>query len=179
MHRRLVNPTLATFNGDRAQYFCGLVDLIERDPRTENFANLIYLVLKETIPYLNTALPESDLAEQLFTFVEDNRTRFNKILFDTQYLLNPALFSNVTKEFVLTILTSSLSQHTIDEAEIASSRLPKLIAFHGLITIPIIRSLMTMAKARKKRMARTVQSNRSGCGPGGGVSSLAMRVSAL
>jgi len=129
VHRRLVNPTLEKFNGDRAQYFYGLVDLIERDPRTENFANLIYLVLKETIPYLNTALPESDLAEQLFTFVEDNRTRFNKILFDPQYLLNPALFSNVTKEFVLTILTSSLSQHTIDEAEIAKQQAAETYRF--------------------------------------------------
>jgi hypothetical protein len=37
--------------------------MAERDPRTKNLANLIYLVLKETIPFLSTSLPESDLIE--------------------------------------------------------------------------------------------------------------------
>jgi hypothetical protein len=129
VHRRLVNPALATLKGDRAQYFCGLVDMAERDPRTKNLANLIYLVLKETIPFLSTSLPESDLIEQLFDYVGANRARFNKILFDPQYLENPALFSDVTKEFVLTVLTSTLAQHQIDEAEIAKQHSAKTYRF--------------------------------------------------
>ena len=122
MHRRLVNPTLAALSGDRARYFCGLVDLVERDPRTENLSNLVYLVLKEAIPFLSIDLPDTDLVEKLFVFVGANRARLNKILFDPRYLENPALFTNVTKEFVLGVLTSTLAQHEIDEAEAAKQR---------------------------------------------------------
>lgn len=129
MHRRLVNSTLAALSGNRAQYFCGLVDLVERDPRSENLANLIYLVLKESIPYLSTDLAESDLADRLFAFVGANRARFNKILFDPRYLENPALFSEVTKEFVLQILTSALARHDIDETEMAKQRSAKTYRF--------------------------------------------------
>ncbi len=122
MHRRLINPTLAALSSDRARYFCALVDLVERDPRTENLSNLLYLVLKETIPYLSINLPDSDLAKKLFVYVGANRARLNKILFDPQYLENPTMFSNVTKEFVLTVLTSTLVRHEIEEAEAAKQR---------------------------------------------------------
>ncbi|MBC8339021.1 MAG: hypothetical protein ISR51_01915 [Rhodospirillales bacterium] len=122
MHRRLVNPALASLSGDRAQYFNTLVDRIERDPRTEGMANLVYLVLKESIPYLSTDLPESDLMEQLFVFVGTNRACFNKILFDPRYLENPGLFSKVTKEFVLQVLSSALEHHKIMEAETQKQR---------------------------------------------------------
>jgi hypothetical protein len=65
----------------------------------------------------------------LFDYVGANRARFNKVLFDPQYLENPALFSDVTKEFVLTVLTSTLAQHQIDEAEIAKQHSAKTYRF--------------------------------------------------
>lgn len=52
VHRKIVNPVLAKLNGDRAEFFNGLVDRIERDSRIETAPNLVFLVLKETIPYL-------------------------------------------------------------------------------------------------------------------------------
>ncbi|NQV83611.1 MAG: hypothetical protein HQ494_07290 [Rhodospirillales bacterium] len=119
MHRRLVNPALATLSGDRASYFFRLVEQVERDPRTQNSANLVYLVLKETIPFLPTDLEQSDLIDRVFAFTAANRVRFNKILFDPRYLENPALFSEVTKEFVLAVLSAALDQHQIIEAEAA------------------------------------------------------------
>jgi hypothetical protein len=109
-------------SGERALYFSRLVERIERDPRIRDSANLVYLILKETIPYLPTDLAESDLIDQVFAFTRTNRARFNKILFDPRYLENPALFSEVTKEFVLAVLSSALDQHQIDEAEKAKQR---------------------------------------------------------
>ena len=117
MHRRLVNPALAALSDDRALYFSKLVEQVDSDPRTEGLANLVYLILKETIPYLPTDLAQSDLIDQLFAFAGANRARFNKILFDPRYLKNPALFSEVTKEFVRQVLSSALEQHKIDESE--------------------------------------------------------------
>ena len=122
VHRRIVNPALAGLSGDRAGYFAALVDRVERDPRTGDSANLVYLVLKETIPYLSTNFPEADLIEQLFAFVDDNRARLNKILFDPAYLENPALFAEATKDFVKLVLSSAMEQHEIEEIEKAKIR---------------------------------------------------------
>ncbi|MBT3306827.1 MAG: hypothetical protein HN377_10145 [Alphaproteobacteria bacterium] len=122
MHKRLVNPALAALSGDRASYFTGLVEQVERDPRIEHSANLVYLILKETIPFLPTDLAPADLINQVFAFAAANRARFNKILFDPRYLENPALFSEVTKEFVLGVLSAAMDQHQLIEAEAAKEQ---------------------------------------------------------
>jgi len=49
VHRRLVNPVLSGLSGDRSQYFNKLVERVEGDPRIEGMANLVFLVLKETV----------------------------------------------------------------------------------------------------------------------------------
>ncbi len=122
VHRRIVDPALATLSRDRAGYFAAVVDLVEHDPRTGDSANLIYLVLKEAIPYLPATFPEAGLIEHLFAFIGDNRTRLNKILFDPAYLENPALFAEATKDFVKRVLSSALERHEIEEIEKAKIR---------------------------------------------------------
>ena len=122
VHRRIVNPALAGLSGDRAGHFAAVVDRVERDPRTGDFANLVYSVLKETIPFLPTDRPKADLIERLFAFVGDNRVRLYKILFDPVHLENPAPFAEATKDFVMQVLSSALERHEIDEIENAKIR---------------------------------------------------------
>ena len=54
VHRNIVNAALSRLNGERALYFSGLVDRVERDSRFDRAPNLVFLALKETIPYLPT-----------------------------------------------------------------------------------------------------------------------------
>jgi len=121
VHRRIVNPALEALSGERAVYFSALVERIGKDNRTEDVSNLIYMVLKETIPYLPIELSPVDLINRLFVFVEDNHAGLNKILFDPEYLKTPSLFSEATKAFVLQVLSSTLEQHEIEELQKAKA----------------------------------------------------------
>jgi hypothetical protein len=121
VHRRIVNPALEALSGERAVYFCTLVERVEKDKRIDSVSNLIFMVLKETIPYLPTELSPVDLTNRLFAFVQENHSRLNKILFDPQYLKTPSLFSDVTKGFVLQVLSSALEQHEIEELKKAKA----------------------------------------------------------
>jgi hypothetical protein len=104
VHRRIVNPALAELTGERAVYFSSLADRVDQDKRSEAVSNLVFMVLKKTIPYLPADFAEADLIDRLLVFVMDNRKRLNKILFDPAYLENPSLFSEATKDFVLQVL---------------------------------------------------------------------------
>lgn len=122
VHRRLVNPALAGLAGERAVYFSSLADRVEKDRRSEAVSNLVFMVLKETIPYLPTDIAEADLIDRLFAFVTDNQTRLNNVLFDPEYLKNPSLFSEATKDFVLQVLGSALERNEIEEIRKAKVR---------------------------------------------------------
>ncbi len=129
VHRRIVNPALAGLVGERAVYFSSLADRVEKDKRSEAVSNLVFSVLKETIPYLPTDIAEADLIDRLFAFVMDNQTRLNTILFDPEYLTNPSLFSEATKDFVLKVLGSALERHEIEEIRKAKVRAAKTYRF--------------------------------------------------
>ncbi len=117
VYRKIVNPALARLNGARALYFSSVIDAVERDSRLESAPNLVFLVLKETIPYLPTYLPENDLIEKLFAFVGDNQVRLTRIIHDRRYIEDPTRLSEVTKEFVLKTLSDTLEAHEANEIQ--------------------------------------------------------------
>ncbi len=122
VYRKIVNPALARLNGARAQYFSSIIDAVERDSRLESAPSLVFLVLKETIPYLPTYLPENDLVEKLFAFVGDNQVRLTRIIHDRRYIEDPTQLSEVTKEFVLKTLSDTLEVHEANEIQEAKIR---------------------------------------------------------
>ncbi len=117
VHRKIVNSALAGLNGKRAQYFSAVIDRVESDPRLDAAPNLVFLVLKETIPYLPTYLPEDDLVDRLFAFVAGNQTRLNRVIHDRRYVEDPGRLAGVTKEFVLQVLASAMDQHQVNEIQ--------------------------------------------------------------
>lgn len=117
VHRKIVNSVLAKLSGDRAQFFNGLVDRVERDSRIEASPNLVFLVLKETIPYLPTYLPENELADRLFAFVADNQARLNRVIHDRRDGKDPGGLAEVTKEFVLQTLSFTLETPQVNEIQ--------------------------------------------------------------
>ena len=129
MHRKAIEPALARLNGERAGYFSALADRIERDPRIEAAPNLVFLVLKETIPYLPTYVTEDELAAKLFQFVSANQRRLNRIIHDRRYVENPQLLAEVTKEFVLQVLSTALEKQEFNEIQEARIRAAKSYRF--------------------------------------------------
>lgn len=117
MHRKIVNSALAKLNGARAEFFNGFIDRVEGDSRIQAAPNLVFLVLKETIPYLPSYLPENELADRLFAFVADNQARLNRVIHDRRYVEDPGCLAEVTKEFVLQTLSSALETNQVNEIQ--------------------------------------------------------------
>lgn len=128
-HRKILDPVLSRLGPDRAKYFNGLVATVERDPRTKTMPNLVYLVLKETIPYLPADFPEEDLADRLLNFVIGNQGRINRVIHDRRYIEDPGRLAELTKEFVLQMLASAMDQHQANQIQAAKVREAKTYLF--------------------------------------------------
>ncbi len=122
VHRKILDPVLSKLGQARVDYFNSLIDMVERDPRTETAPNLVYLVLKETIPYLPADFPQADLTDRLLDFVIGNQGRLNRIIYDRRYIEDPGLLAELTKEFVLQLLASAMDQYLVNEIQAAKVR---------------------------------------------------------
>lgn len=117
LHRKIIDPLLATLDGERASYFQKIVEKLEEDPRTERAPNLIYLVLKQTIPYLPIYLEPPLLIGQLMLFVHDKRGELNRVLYSREYVNDPHCIKKVTDKFVAQVLASTLEQYEEGQIE--------------------------------------------------------------
>ena len=115
VHRKIIDPVLKNLGPSRADYFNRLVDRVERDPRTETVPNLVYLVLRETIPYLPADLPQEELADRLLDFVIGSQGRLNRVIPDRRFIDDPGRLAEVIKEFVLQVLALAMDQHQVNE----------------------------------------------------------------
>jgi len=129
VHRKIIDPVLKNLGPSRADYFNRLVDRVERDPRTETMPNLVYLVLRETIPYLPADLPQEELADRLLDFVIGSQGRLNRVIHDRWFIKDPGWLPQVTKEFVLQVLASDMDKHQVNEIQAAKVRQAKTYRF--------------------------------------------------
>ncbi len=116
LHRKILDPVLERLDGESATYFHNMVAKLEADPRTERAPNLIYLTLKETVPYLPIYLDAELVINQLLVFVSKNRGELNKVLYSRDYVNDPSCIKAVTNGFVAQVLSSTLEKY--DEGEI-------------------------------------------------------------
>jgi hypothetical protein len=89
VHRKIIDPVLKNLGPSRADYFNRFVDRVERDPRAETVPNLVYLVLRETIPYLPADLPQEELADRLLDFVIGSQGWLNRVIHDRRFIRRP------------------------------------------------------------------------------------------
>ena len=129
VHRKIIDPVLKNLGPSRADYFNRLVDRVERDPRTETMPNLVYLVLRETIPYLPADLPQEELADRLLDFVIGSQGWLNRVIHDRRFIEDPGRLAEVTKEFVLQVLALAMDQHQVNEIQAAKVRQAKTYRF--------------------------------------------------
>ena len=129
VHRKIIDPVLKNLGPSRADYFNRLVDRVERDPRTATLPNLVYLVLRETIPYLPADLPQEELADRLLDFVIGSQGWLNRVIHDRRFIEDPGRLAEVTKEFVFQVLALAMDQHQVNEIQAAKVRQAKTYRF--------------------------------------------------
>jgi hypothetical protein len=116
VHRRLIEPALKQLNEKDAVYFYDLVRRLEFDPRTERFANLVYLVLRDAIPLLPTILDPKILIDDLFAFVETQRVAIEHRIHSPRFIVDPAFLRPMVLLYVKTI--SDRCWERVDEGEV-------------------------------------------------------------
>ncbi|OFX11868.1 MAG: hypothetical protein A2516_03245 [Alphaproteobacteria bacterium RIFOXYD12_FULL_60_8] len=110
MHKRMIAGVMASLDTERAAYFHKVLTVLDADPRTESRANMVYLVLKETMTLLPLYLEPEALVERLFAFIEDRYGILRKTLFDEAYVRNPTIIQAVTNLFIEEIVALTLSR---------------------------------------------------------------------
>ena len=120
LHRKIVQPALADLEGERADYFHLLIQGLDEDPRTEPIANLVYLTLRATIPFLPIYLDRTELTDSLIEFVTANQQRLNRTIFDRGFIdgsKSADALNDITNEFVSQVLAAILKKYDGGEVE--------------------------------------------------------------
>ena len=120
MHKRIVEPVLATLDEERANYFSSIVEMMEEDRRTERFPNIVYMVLKETMRVLPVYLDKEKFIDLLFEFVAEKGRRLRRLLYDERFIHEPSSIRQVTDGFVALIVDVTFEKHhngEIDDGE--------------------------------------------------------------
>ena len=118
VHKKILEPVLERLDGERAGYFAKVIEKLDEDPRTERAPNLVFLVLKETVPYLPIYLEPKLLIFQLLTFVHKNRRDLNQLIYSPEYINDPDSIKKITNKFVAEIMETTLEKY--DDGQIES-----------------------------------------------------------
>lgn len=111
VHVRLVEPVLARLDGERAAYFGDVVQRLDKDPRAEPLAHLLFLVLRQTVEHLPPYLPADDLVHRLIAFVEANHLRLMRIIYDKAFVTDPGTLRAVTDRLVESVAAEVLDRY--------------------------------------------------------------------
>ena len=121
LHKKLIESRLGDLDENTATYFSSIADRLQEDPRTQASPNLVFLVLKETLPYLPTYLPPDSFMDTLFAFVDRNHAELRKIIYGREYVEDVDIIRPVTDQFINDIMKEILTQYGEGELEVGES----------------------------------------------------------
>lgn len=117
MHKRLMDPVLKSLDGRRSAYFADVAQELEGYDRVARHANLVFLFLAASAPYLPVHLPKRMFIMQLLAFVERNMGRIVRAAFEPGFLVDNRSMLPLVDEFVKETTASVLQRY--DEGVIA------------------------------------------------------------
>ncbi len=116
MHKRLMDPVLASMDGERSAYFADVTQTLAEDDRLERNGNLVFLFLAAAAPFLPTQLPKRELIGRLLVFIDRNEHRIVRTAFDPAFLSDKDLIKPIVGEFVME--TTAQVMRKADDGEI-------------------------------------------------------------
>jgi hypothetical protein len=125
VHKKIIEKSLNKLDPDRATYFGVIANLLEKDVRIEDNANMVFSVLKDVMTELPVYLDEKQLIEQLLEFIEQNHHDLQVALFDPKFVRDPSSIRSVTGAFIHQIIKIVLLKHQNGDFEEASLRVHK------------------------------------------------------
>jgi len=112
VHHRIVEQVLANLDDERARYFGLIFQMLEHDPRAKPNPNVLYTVLKETVPMIPPYLEATDFLNLLFAFIHENEQKLTAIMFSGQFVTDPGIVRKVTDQFVNQVVAMTFDMHS-------------------------------------------------------------------
>ena len=116
MHKRILDPVLASLDAERSAYFGDIANTLGNDARIEKYANLVFLFLATAAPFLPTHLPKRAFIELLIKFVSLNARRIAATVYQPGFVYDRDMLKPVVTEFVMEAVSTVL--HQLDEGTI-------------------------------------------------------------
>lgn len=128
-HKVIVINLLAHLETERAEYFNGIVAALDRDPRTEEMSNLVYLVLKSCARDIPIYLPTQEFVELLLRFIHRHYIEISKIIYDPKFVWDELTVKPVTNKFTSLVIERLLEKYkdgdiALEEPEMHCYRWP-------------------------------------------------------
>jgi len=125
MHKRLVEKSLKSLDAERANYFADVIGHLEDLAQTKRYPNLVYLSLKDILDIAPLYLDKKVFALLLLKFVDHHYRDLQKIIFDTDYLYDPATLRAVTKLLIDAIVDQTIQGYEDGQIETGEQAVQK------------------------------------------------------
>ena len=100
IHKKIFESVLSQLDVETAEYFSDIANKLEADPRVQAAPNLVFLVLKDTAPYLPKYLPASEFINELLKFVKAHSAELGSIIYSREFVTDPDAMRGITAKFV-------------------------------------------------------------------------------
>ena len=110
MHQKIVDSILKGLKEDRSEYFTDFFRYLEFDKRLQASPNIVYAILKETVPLIPPYLPFTELSNMLFQFVAENGEELQALMYSREYITDSSVLRKATNKFVDRVATVTLDQ---------------------------------------------------------------------
>ncbi len=120
IHKKIFDSVLSNMDGEQATYFADIANKLEEDPRAQQAPNLVFLVLKDTAPFLPKYLPPGDFIDELLAFIKTHNRALSRLIYSRDFIEDPEALRKITSKFVGRILEIILEKY--DDGQVGESR---------------------------------------------------------
>jgi len=120
MHKKIFEPVLSTLDGEQASYFTNIANKLEEDPRAQQAPNLVFLMLKDTAPFLPNYLPPGEFINELLAFIKTHQRELSKLIYSREFIEDPSAIRKISSKFVGRVLEIILEKY--DDGEVGEEQ---------------------------------------------------------
>lgn len=111
IHKQIFDSVLSELEGEKAGYFADVANKLDEDPRVQDTANLVFLVLKDTAPFIPIYLPSKVFIDELLQFIQTHHRELSRLIFSREFIEDPSLLRKISTKFVGRVLEVILEQY--------------------------------------------------------------------
>jgi hypothetical protein len=110
IHARILAQLIELLDEDTQAYANRLITCIEKDPRLDDYPNMPFLVLRETLLELPTYLDPEIVSNLLFSFVIHNVEDLKRTIHSQEYLHNSKALRSHCTAFVIAVVRDCMKE---------------------------------------------------------------------